>query len=66
MDKPLFFIIAAAITLVILALTYAIRYIDFKDEFSYLKMEIKRGNQNEAKHYRKKRRRLIIAFLFFL
>ncbi len=68
MDKALAIIIFSAIILVILSLTYAIRYVDFKENYKYLTMEIKRAHpgSNDQKHWRKERRRLIISFLFFI
>lgn len=68
MDKALAIIIFSAIILLIAVLTYAIRYVDFIEDYKYLTMEIKRAESGSRaqKHWRRQRRRLIISYLFFI
>lgn len=53
----------AAIAIIIIILNMALSYPEFKRQLKYINSEIQRTEGREKKHWKRRKRRLIIRFL---
>ena len=61
-----FFLFLLLIVLISIVIKITIRFCKFKMELDYINGEIDRTDGEEQKHWKAEKRRLIIAFIFFL